>query len=169
MSKPPKHLDSLILTLRREKVILDADLAEIYGVPKKTLNEQVKRNADRFPADFCFQLTPVELAALRSQFATLKTGRGQHPKYRPYAFTEHGALMAANVLNSPEAVKMSVYVVRAFIKQCHLILTQVDILKQPAQIDKKLLQHDDVLKIIWQELQPLLNPPLGPTKPRIGF
>jgi len=189
MSKPAKPLDSLILTLRREKVILDADLAEIYGVPTKRLNEQVKRNADRFPADFVFQLTPAELAALRSQFATLntqptdfhydgalrsqfvilKTGRGQHLKFRPYAFTEHGALMAANVLNSSEAVKMSVYVVRAFIKQRHLLLTQTDILKQFAQIDKKLLQHDDTLRVIWQELQPLLNPPPEPPKPRIGF
>jgi len=184
-----KPLDSLILTLRDQKVILDADLAEIYGVPAKRLNEQVKRNADRFPSDFVFQLTSAELAdlrsqfatlnaqqtdfqydgALRSQFATLKAGRGQHLKYRPYAFTEHGALMAANILNSPEAVKMSVYVVRAFIKQRHLILTHADILKHLSQIDKTLLQHDDALRVIWQELQPLLNPPPVPPKPEIGF
>jgi hypothetical protein len=189
MSKPAKPLDSLILTLRREKVILDADLAEIYGAETRALNQAVKRNADRFPADFVFQLTPAELlilrsqlvtasgqmadfqydGALRSQFVTLKTGRGQHLKYRPHAFTEHGALMAANVLNSPKAVKMSVYVVRAFIKQRHLIQTQADILKHLAQIDKKLLQHDDTLRIIWQELQPLLNPPPEPQKPEIGF
>jgi len=189
MSKPTKPLDSLILTIRKEKVILDADLAEIYGVPTKRLNEQVKRNADRFPRDFAFQLTSKELSVLRSQFATLnaqspdvqydgalrsqfvtlKSGRGQHIKYPPYAFTEHGALMAANVLNSPEAVKMSVYVVRAFIKQRHLILSQAEILQRLAQIDKKLLQHDDVLQVIWQELQPLLSPPPDPPKPEIGF
>jgi hypothetical protein len=186
MNKP---LDSLILTIRDQQVILDADLAEIYGVPAKRLNEQVKRNADRFPPDFVFQMTSAELAALRSQFATLNTqqtdfqydgalrsqfvtlkaGRGQHLKYRPYAFTEHGALMAANILNSPEAVKMSVYVVRAFIKQRHLILTNADILKHLAQIDKTLLQHDDALRVIWQELQPLLSPPPEPPKPEIGF
>jgi len=182
----PKPLDSLILTIRKEKVLLDADLAEIYGVSTKRLNEQVKRNADRFPRDFVFQLTAGEGAALRSQIVTSNT---QLPEFQydgvlksqfatsrrggrrtaPYAFTEHGALMAANVLNSPEAVKMSVYVVRVFIKQRQLIFTQADILKQLAQIDKKLLQHDDVLKVIWTELQPLLNPPADSPKPRIGF
>jgi hypothetical protein len=189
MTKPTKPLDSLILTIRKEKVILDADLAEIYGVQTKALNQAVKRNADRFPPDFVFLLSQTDLnslrsqfvtsktqcpdvhydGALRSQFVTLKSGRGQHIKYPPYAFTEHGALMAANVLNSPEAVKMSVYVVRAFIKQRHLILSQAEILKRLAQIDKKLLQHDDVLQVIWQELQPLLNPPPEPPKPEIGF
>jgi phage regulator Rha-like protein len=100
---------------------------------------------------------------------TLKTGRGQHLKYLPYAFTEHGALMAANVLNSARAVKMSVYVVRAFIKQREMLMAQADILKRLAQMDKKLLQHDEVLKVIWTELQPLLQPPPAPPKPRIGF
>ena len=108
---------------------------------------------------FAFQLTTEEFASLRSQTATLKPGRGQHRKYRPYAFTEHGALMAANVLNSPEAVAMSVYVVRAFIKQRELLRTHTEILKKIAQIDAKLLQHDDVLRAIVHELQPLINPP----------
>jgi hypothetical protein len=186
MNRP---LDSLILTIRGQKVILDADLAAIYGVPTKRLNEQVRRNIDRFPTDFMFQLSAEESLALRSQivtldaeapdaeaddalrsqFATLKTGRGQHRKYLPYAFTEHGALMAANVLNSPEAVKMSVYVVRAFIKQRELLMAQSDVLKKLAQMDVKLLEHDDDLRVIWQELQPLLNPPPVPHKPQIGF
>jgi len=183
------HLDSLILTIRNEKIILDADLAQIYGVETRVMNQAVKRNADRFPPDFLFQLSKAELdslksqiatsntqqsecqydGALRSQFVTLKPGRGKHLKYLPHAFTEHGALMAANVLNSPQAVKMSVYVVRAFIQQRQLILSQADILKRLSQIDKKLLDHDDVLRIIWQELQPLLNPPPDPPKPKIGF
>jgi len=183
------RLDSLIRTIRDQKVILDADLAEIYGVQTKVLNQAIKRNADRFPADFMFQLSAEESlslrsqivtleteapdaevdGALRSQFATLKTGRGQHRKYLPYAFTEHGALMAANVLNSPEAVKMSVYVVRAFIKQRELLMAQSDVLKKLAQMDAKLLKHDDALRIIWQELQPLINPPPLPPKPQIGF
>jgi hypothetical protein len=184
-----RHLETLILTLRNQKVLFDADLAAIYGVPTRALNQAVKRNARRFPADFVFRLTAKEIAnlraewgaanrretapayhgALRSQFVTLKTGRGQHLKYLPYAFTEHGALMAANVLNSARAVKMSVYVVRAFIKQREMLMAQADILKRLAQMDKKLLQHDEVLKVIWTELQPLLQPPPAPPKPRIGF
>ena len=105
-----------IATLRDQRVILDADLAAIYGVETKRLNEQIKRNAARFPQDFMFQLTAEESESLRSQFATLKTGRGQHRKYQPYVFTEHGAIMAAMVLNSPRAVEVSVYVVRAFVR-----------------------------------------------------
>jgi hypothetical protein len=186
MSKTPKLLDSLILTIRGEKVILDVDLAEIYGVTTKALNQAVNRNTDRFPADFVFRLRASEVAGLRSQFVTANT-QVSVPQYdgalrsqfvtakrggrrtSPYAFTEHGALMAANVLNSPEAVKMSVYVVRAFVKQRQLILSQSDVLKQLAQIDKKLLKHDDILQVIWQELQPLLNPPPELPKPKIGF
>ncbi len=185
-----KTLETLILTLRDQKVLLDADLAAIYGVPTKALNQAVKRNADRFPEDFCFQLDRTEWqdlkrsqmvttstqasqsqadATLRSQSVTLKAGRGQHRKYLPYAFTEHGALMAANVLNSPEAVKMSVYVVRAFIKQRQLLMAQADVLKKLARMDAKLIQHDDALRTIWRELQPLLNPPPSPPKRQIGF
>jgi hypothetical protein len=163
-------VDLLILTIRGQKVLLDADLAALYGVPTKRLNEQVKRNADRFPEDFRFQLTheEAEEALLsRSQSATLK--RGQNIKYLPHAFTEHGALMAANVLNSPEAVKMSVHVVRAFVKQRELIAGQAEILKKLAQMDAKLLKHDDALRVIWRELQPLLSPPPETPKKQIGF
>lgn len=126
-------LESLILTVRGQKVLLDADLATIYGVPTKRLNEQVKRNADRFPEDFVFRLSPSDLADLRSQFATSSTKvfLGQYDgalksqfvaatqagrRSAPYDFTEHGAIMAATVLNSPETVKMSLFVVRAFVK-----------------------------------------------------
>ena len=203
-AKPP--IDQLILTLRGEKVLLDADLAEVYGVPTKRLNEQVKRNADRFPEDFMFQLTATEWEdlksqfatssseskedqqdapnrsqiatattekesdrALRSQIATLKRGQGQHRKYFPYAFTEHGAIMAATVLNSPEAVTMSVYVVRAFIQMREQIAANREILKRLAEIDHSLLKHDKALQVIWTQLQPLLAPPPVPRKPRIGF
>ncbi len=163
-------VDSLILTIRGQKVLLDADLAAIYGVATKALNQAVKRNAERFPEDFRFQLSQEEAEEVllsRSQSVTLK--RGQNIKYLPYAFTEHGALMAANVLNSPEAVKMSVHVVRAFVKQRELITGQADILKKLAQMDAKLLQHDDVLRLIWNELQPLLDPPPDPPKKELGF
>ena len=175
-----KPLESLIFTIRDQKVLLDADLAEIYGVPTKRLNEQVKRNADRFPEDFMFQLTATEWEDLRSQIATLKngpnrsqiaTGSQKHrdPRSLPYAFTEHGAIMAATMLNSPEAVKMSVYVVRAFVQMREQIAANREILKRLAEIDQSLLKHDKALQVIWAQLQPLLAPPLAPKKPRIGF
>ena len=169
----PTLVDSLILTIRGQKVLLDADLASIYGVPTKRLNEQVKRNVERFPEDFVWQLTNADIALLKSQIAT-SNKQVNIPTYRgamwsqiatskwggrrtfPRAFTEHGALMAANVLNRPEAVKMSVHVVRAFIKQRELIAGQAEILKKLAQMDAKLLKHDDILRVIWKELQPLL-------------
>lgn len=187
--KPNPPVESLILTMRAKKVILDADLAAIYGVPNKAFNQAVKRNIDRFPEDFMFQLTAQEWAnlksqivtsslegpegkeatsTLRSQIVTLKGGHGGRRKL-PYAFTEHGALMAANVLNSPEAVKMSVYVMRAFIQQREIMQARADVLKRLAQMDARLLKHDDALRVIWRELQPLLSPPPAPPKPQIGF
>jgi hypothetical protein len=189
--KPP--IESLILTIRGQRVILAADLAILYGVQTKVLNQAVKRNADRFPVDFSFQLCPEEFAdlkaqgiatydghaALRSQIVTLNTPplatrigplrHGRHAKYPPYAFTEHGAIMAANVLNSPEAVAMSVYVVRAFVQMRERLVANAAILKRLAEIDKTLLQHDETLQIIWQKLQPLLQPPLEAPRRRIGF
>ncbi len=165
--KPTPTLESLILTLRQQKIILDADLAGLYGVPNKALNQAIKRNADRFPEDFMFQLTveeKAEVVANCDHLARLKFSRT-----RPYAFTEHGALMATNVLNSQEAVKMSVYIVRAFIKQREILLAQADVLKRLAQMDATLLKHDDALRVIWRELQPLLSPPPAPPKRQIGF
>src|SRR5215218_2102098 len=112
---PVERVESRILLIRGEKVILDTDLAELYGATTKRLNEQVRRNLDRFPADFMFQLTDEEFAILRSQFATSRSGWGGR-RYPPFVFTEHGAIMAANVLNSPRAVAVSVTVVRAFVR-----------------------------------------------------
>jgi hypothetical protein len=160
----------LIQTIRGQRIIWAADLAKLYGVPTKRLNEQIRRNRVRFPTDFMFQLTAVErdeLSALRSQFATLK--RGQHQKYRPYAFTEHGAIMAANVLNSPQAVAMSVYIVRAFVQQREILAANDAILKRLAEIDKTLMIHDEALRDIYHKLLPLLQPPPETPKPRIGF
>src|SRR5918992_3250577 len=112
-----ERISQSILILRGQRVLRDSDLAALYGVSTKRFNEQVKRNLARFPADFAFQLSDDEAESLRSQIATLKTrGRGQHRKYLPYAFTEHGAIMAATILNSPRAVEMSVHVVRAFVQ-----------------------------------------------------
>jgi hypothetical protein len=112
----PEQIAGAILILRGQRVLHDSELAALYGVSTKRFNQQVRRNRKRFPADFMFQLTAEETSSLRSQIATLKTGRGQHRKYLPYAFTEHGAIMAATILNSPRAIEMSVYVVRAFVQ-----------------------------------------------------
>jgi len=116
-------------------VILDSDLARIYGVTTKRLNEQVKRNAERFPEDFAFKLTKDETANLSSQIATLK--RGQNIKYLPHAFTEHGAIMAANVLNSKQAVQMSVFVVRAFIKLREVLATHKELGVKFAELERR--------------------------------
>jgi len=153
----PQPIEPLIIDLRGLRVILDADLAGIYGVPTKRLNEQVKRNADRFPEDFMFRLTEAEKAEVVANCDHL-----QNLKFSPQlpaAFTEHGALMAAMVLNSPEAVAMSVFVVRAFVQMRERL----------AEIDKTLLEHNEALGIIWQQLQPLLESPPDPPKRKIGF
>lgn len=162
-----KPLESLILTIRNQKVILDADLSGIYGVPTKRLNEQVKRNSDRFPEDFIFQLTPDEKREVVANCDHL--ARLKFSKSRPYAFTEHGAIMAATILSSPEAVKMSVFVVRAFIQMREQLVANAPIFKRLAEIDKTLLEHDKALGLIWQKIQPLLAPPPALPKPRIGF
>jgi hypothetical protein len=165
-----QNIQPLIHTIRGQRVILAADLASLYGVETKRLNEQVRRNLDRFPTDFMFQLTTSEsdaVKALRSQIATLK--KGQHQKYLPYAFTEHGAIMAANVLNSPQAVAMSVYIVRAFVQQREVLAANETILKRLAEIDKTLLQHNAALRDIYQKLTPLLQPPPENPRPKIGF
>ncbi|MEI6819633.1 MAG: ORF6N domain-containing protein [Verrucomicrobiota bacterium] len=181
---PNPPLETIIFSLRHQKVILDADLAGLYGVPTRALNQAIKRNADRFPADFMFQLTVEEWRNLKSQIVTSSfglsdeaAGESANPtaaghggrRKRPYAFTEHGALMAANVLNSADAVKMSVYVVRAFIKQREMMLAHADVLKRLAQLDAGLIEHDEALRVIWRELQPLLSPPPVEPKRQIGF
>jgi hypothetical protein len=181
MMKPKKPIESLILTIREQRVILAPELADLYGVETRVLNQAVKRNAERFPEDFIFQLAAWEFsalkdagtvasdgrAALRSQIVILEQGR--HAKYPPYAFTEHGAIMAAMVLNSPQAVTMSVYVVRAFMQMREQLAANAAILKRLAEIDKTLLDHDSALRAIWTKLQPLLAPPPEEPKKEIGF
>jgi hypothetical protein len=128
----------------------------------------VKRNRDRFPGDFLFSLTPLERDALTSQFAMSKGGRGGR-RTLPFAFTEHGALMAAIVLNSPRAVAMTVYIIRAFVKMREGLAANAAILRRLAEIDKTLLIHDAALREMLQKLRPLLEPPPAPPKPEIGF
>ena len=179
----------LIHTIRGQRVILAADLAKLYGVQAKRLNEAVKRNNVRFPSDFVFKLSRAEaLVISRSQNAMLKSqdvdsesdansrsqsatlnAQGANIKHLPYAFTEHGALMAASVLSSEKAVAMSIYIIRAFVQQREAIAANAAILKRLAEIDKTLMVHDSALRDIYQKIMPLLQPPPDPPKPQIGF
>jgi len=167
-----ESIKSLIHTLRGQRVILDSQLASLYGVSTKRLNQQLRRNLDRFPKDFAFQLTAEEWAGMntgqtmRLQFATASK---RNVRYLPFVFTEHGALQAANILNSPRAVAMSVYVIRAFVKMREELTANAVILKRLAEIEKDLLIHDTALRDIYEKLQPLLAPPSEPSKPEIGF
>jgi hypothetical protein len=169
---PTEEITRAILVLRGHRVLLDSELAALYGVTTKRFNEQVRRNAKRFPADFMFQLTTEEISSLRSQFATLKLGRGQHRKYLPYAFTEHGAIMAATILNSPRAVEMSVYVVRAFVQLRELLASNKELARRFAQLetrlDKKLTTHDEAIAAILSAIRQLMHPPVPKRRP-IGF
>jgi hypothetical protein len=181
-----EQLEPLIFTLRGQRVLLDADLARLYGVAVGALNQAVKRNAERFPGDFAFRLTAVEVENLKSQFVisssqandsydknqnSSQLAIGSHGGRRklPWAFTEHGALMAANILRSERAVQMSVYVVRAFVRLREQVAANSAILKRLAEIDKTLLQQDAALRDVYQKLLPLLQPPAAPPKRRIGF
>jgi len=167
---PVETISERILTVRGKKVILASDLAEVYGVATKALNQAVKRNAAKFPADFAFLLTREQAKAasrLRSQFVTLK--RGQHIKYLPHAFTEHGAIMAANVLNSPEAIQMSVFVVRAFIKMREALISRSELERRLLRIENVLLAHDESIRELYDQIRPLLLPPPDPPRKRIGF
>lgn len=190
-------LEPLVLVIRNHRVILDSDLARLDGVTTKAFNQDVKRNAERFPKDFAFQLTAMEATQLRLQPATSRsqdtgmaqithnslqiatssnrsqsvTGSQKHrdPRFRPWAFTEHGAVMAANILHNERAIHMSVFVVRAFVRLREQIAANRTILKRLAEIDKTLLEHDTGLVDLYDKLLPLLQPPPdGPTR-RIGF
>ena len=168
---PAEIIAERIFIVRGQKVILDADLATLYEVPTKRFNEAVKRNVAKFPADFMFALSATEWAALRSQIATLEPGRGQHRKYLPYVFTEHGAIMAATLLNSPRAVQVSVFVVRAFVQLREFLASNKDLARQlkalEKRIEKKLGSQDQAIAGIIDTLRQLMSP--ANTRRRIGF
>ena len=183
--KAPDPVLPKIYAVRRQKVVLDADLAKLYGVPTKRVNEAVRRNAARFPEEFCFFINAEEDEVLRSQIATIKPGASGDGNLRsqiatsslghggrrslPRVFTEHGALMAANVLRSEQAVQMSLYLIRAFVALREQLVSNLSTLRRLSEIDKKLLEHDVVLREVLERLQPLLNTPPAPKKPLIGF
>jgi hypothetical protein len=178
-----------ILSIRGQRVMVDADLARLYGVTTKRLNEQVKRNLDRFPADFMFQLTADEAEAMRSQFATAGlrsqiatssvpyslmrsqtvTASKRNVRYLPYAFTEHGALMAASVLNTPRAIDVSVYVIRAFVTVRELLATHKELSRKLEELERKVGAHDEAIRTLVAAIRQLMEPPPGPERPRIGF
>jgi hypothetical protein len=164
---PTERIESLIFLIRGHKVMLDSDLAALYRVTTKRLNEQVKRNKDRFPSDFMFQLSAQETEDLRSQIATSNNGRGGR-RYRPFVFTEHGAVMLATVLNSPVAVQASIQVVRAFVKLRELLGTQRKLAQKLIELEQKVGGHEEEITAIFEAIRQLMEPPDKPTR-RIGF
>jgi hypothetical protein len=162
-----------IFVVRGKRVVLDSDLAALYGVPTKRLNQQVRRNPERFPQDFAFLLSSEEWESLRLQIATLnKPGRGGHRKFLPYAFTEHGALMAAAVLNSPQAIEVSIYVVRTFVAIREAIVGTGDIARRLADLERRLEEglgrHDQAIAEILRAIRSLMAP-TEPKRRPIGF
>ena len=160
-------IESRITILRHQKVILDTALAELYGVPVKRLNQQVNRNRERFPSDFMFQLTSREFATLRLQFATANKNRGGR-RSLPYAFNEHGAIMAATVLNSEKAVRMSVFVVRAFVRVRQVVAANREFAEKIKELEKHLETHDGTIQEIIDAIRKLINPPPNRRR-KIGF
>lgn len=164
---PAIAVESRILFLRHQRVILDADIAELYGVPVRVLNQQVKRNQQRFPSDFVFQLTAKELEILRSQIVISSETHGGR-RYPPYAFSEHGAIMAATVLNSERAVQMSVFVVRAFVRLREMLSTNRRLAGKINELENRLDTHDADIQDLIEAIRELMAPE-EPRRVRIGF
>jgi ORF6N domain len=162
-----KRVSSKILVLRNQKVILDTDLAELYGVPVKRLNEQLKRNLQRFPPDFLFTLTRAEYQNLRSQNATSSSARGGR-RYLPHAFTEHGAIMAATVLNSKRSIEMSIFVVRAFVGMRQALAVNQHVVSKLSELEARLDDHDADIQDLVEAIRELMAP-LPAQNGRIGF
>jgi len=165
---PLERIERRILLIRGHKVLLDADLAVLYGVSTKRFNEQVRRNSARFPEDFMFRLSAEEWAVLRSQLATLERGRGRHRKYLPFVFTEHGAIMAATILNSSRATQVSVYVVRAFVHLREFLASHKDLARRLEAHERKLASHDQAIAGLVETIQTLMAPAESKRRP-IGF
>jgi phage regulator Rha-like protein len=162
---PVEIIEKKIYLIRVHKVMLDSDLAELYGVETKRLNERVRRNLKRFPDDFMFQLTEEEAESLRSHFATLKSGRGKHRKYLPYAFTEQGVAMLSSVLNSDLAIEVNVQIIRTFVKLREMLSTHKDLARKLADMEKK---YDAQFKFVFDAIRQLMKPD-EPKKKPIGF
>ena len=164
---PVGKIEQRILLIRDEKVIVDADLAEFYGVPTKRLNEQVKRNKDRFPDDFMFQLSVEEKSEVVANCDHLS--KLKYSSSLPYVFMEHGAIMAASVLNSRRAVEVSVFIVRAFVKLRRMVAENIELSRTIVQIERHLAEHDSQIMELVKSIKQLLKPDPLPKKRRIGF
>jgi len=159
-----------IYEIRGLRVMLDADLAELYGVETKRLKEAVRRNIERFPSDFMFELTRTEYNSLRSQFASLETGRGKHAKFVPFAFTEHGVAMLSGVLNSPKAIETNLAIIRAFIALRHYAHTYAELSQKITEIEAKYdAEIADIHEALTQLAPPDKDPDAWENRPRIGF
>jgi|ERR1043166_6051261 hypothetical protein len=163
---PSERVVQSIRWIRAQKVLLDFDLATLYGVPTKVLNQAVKRNNARFPEDFMFQLSAEETRSLRSQFVTLK--RGQHLKYRPYAFTEQGVAMLSSVLNSDRAIKVNIAIMRAFVKLRQMLDTNHELAAKFLELERLVGKHDEEIAAILEAIRQLTAPPEKPRR-EIGF
>ena len=161
-------LETVIRTLRRDRVILDTDLARIYGIETRVLNQAVRRNRGKFPADFMFQLSFAEAKEVNRSQTVIGSQKHRNPRYRPYAFTEHGALMAANVLNSRRAVQMSVFVVRAFVRLRRMTGAHKEMAAKLAELERKLASHDGSIKALIEAIRQLMAQPKPRRRP-IGF
>lgn len=163
---PIEHIEQKILLIRGHKVMLDSDLAALYSVEVKRLNEQVRRNPERFPEDFMFQLNNQEVTLLRSQIATLRLPHGEHRKYTPYVFTEQGVAMLSSVLRSPRAIKVNIEIMRAFVQLRKLLISHKELAEK---LDKMEKTYDNNFRIVFQHLRQLMEPPPVPPKRKIGF
>jgi len=157
-----------IVYLRGHKVLLDADLATLYGVETRVLVQAVKRNVERFPEDFMFQLSGEELEVLRSQFVISNAGRGGR-RYAPYAFTEQGVAMLSSVLNSPQAIAVNIEIMRAFVRLREMLTSNKELAKKLEELERKLQTHDQAITGILNAIRELMRPPEPPKKRRIGF
>ncbi|MDR0467084.1 MAG: ORF6N domain-containing protein [Deltaproteobacteria bacterium] len=169
--QPTFTVDSVaqrIYEIRGQRIMLDADLAEMYGVSAKVLNQAVKRNAERFPEDFMFRITPEEADSLRSQIVTLKSGRGQHRKYLPSAFTEQGVSMLSSVLRSTRAIQVNIAIIRAFVWLRRAVPAYKELAAKVAELENAVGRHDDAIKTIVQALQQMIVPPDDKQR-KIGF
>jgi hypothetical protein len=160
---PIEVIQRQITIIRGEKVMLDRDLAELYGVETKQLKRAVRRNMDRFPPDFMFELTKAEYDALRYQFGTLK--RGEHSKYLPIVFTEQGVAMLSSVLNSKQAIEVNILIMRAFMQLRQMISSHKDLLRKVEEMEKK---YDEQFQVVFEAIKQLMTPPEKP-KRKIGF
>jgi hypothetical protein len=170
---PAGAIEQRIYIFRGQRVMVDSDLAKLYHVSTRAFNQAVKRNKDRFPKDFMFQLTPEEAKRLRSQTVILDVsavkGRGRYAKYAPYVFTEHGIAMLSSILRSKRAVRMNIQIMRAFIRIREITAHHKDLIERVDQLEVAQQRHVSVIKLLADEIDQMKNPPASPKRRKIGF